>query len=344
MHMKKVTHTSKRKDDHLRINLEEDVSSAITSGLEKYHFVHQAIPEIALKDIDLQTEIMGKQIYAPIFISSMTGGSDETLSVNRNLALAANELNIPMGVGSQRAAIEDSAQADSFILRDIAPDIPLFANLGAVQLNYGYGIKECQQAVDMIEADALILHLNPLQEALQPEGNTDFSRLLAKISEVVSKLSVPVIVKEVGWGISSEAAARLSNAGVKYIDIAGSGGTSWSQVEKYRSESRVQAEIAALFRDWGISTAESLHDLLNAKLPISIFASGGLRTGLDAAKCIALGADLCGYAGRIIKAATISADAVIDQLNMIKKELQISMFAAGVPDIKTLRTTPIKRR
>jgi isopentenyl-diphosphate delta-isomerase len=344
MQMKKVTQTSNRKNDHLRINLEEDVSSGITSGLKNYHFIHQALPEIDLNKIDLQTEIMGKQISAPIFISSMTGGSDEARSVNRNLALAANELYIPMGVGSQRAAIEDPDLADTFKLRDIAPDIPLFANLGAVQLNYGYGVKECQQAVDMIEADALILHLNPLQEALQPEGNTDFSGLLSKISEVVSGISVPVIVKEVGWGISSETAASLSNAGIKYIDVAGGGGTSWSQIEKFRSENKEQADIAALFRDWGISTADSVRDLANSNLPISIFASGGLRSGLDAAKCIALGADLCGFAGRIIKAATNSSDAVIAQLNMIKKELQISMFAAGVPDIKTLKTTPIKTR
>jgi len=342
--MKKVTQTSQRKTDHLKINLEEDVSSGLTTGLENFYFEHQALPDIDLNNIDLGTEVIGKKINAPIFISSMTGGSDETLSVNRNLALAANEMNLPMGVGSQRAAIEDPDLADSFKIRDIAPDIPIFANLGAVQLNYGYGLKECQQSVDMINADALILHLNPLQEALQPEGDTNFSDLINKIAEVSSGLKVPVIVKEVGWGISTETATQLYSAGIKHIDVAGAGGTSWSQIEKYRAQNVKNSEIAETFKDWGIPTCESIIKLSDSKLPISIFASGGLKNGVDVAKCLALGADICGFAGRIIKAASQSAEAVSDQLEIIIKELQITMFAVGARDITALKNTLIIKR
>jgi len=196
----------------------------------------------------------------------------------------------------------------------------------------------------MIEADALILHLNPLQEVLQPEGDTDFSDLASKIGEIKTSLNVPVIVKEVGWGISLQTAKLLSDAGIEYIDIAGAGGTSWSQIEKFRSTNDEQTQIAEIFRDWGIPTADSLIELSHSELPISILASGGLRTGLDAAKCLALGAIICGFAGRLIKAATISEEAITVQLNMIMKELQLTMFAAGVRDIDTLKNTPINKK
>ena len=342
--MKKVTQTSKRKNDHLQINLEENVSSGITTGLENYYFEHQALPEINLREIDLKTSVLGKTIDAPIFISSMTGGSSETKNINRNLAIAANELNIPMGVGSQRAAIEDGNLENTFKVRDYAPNIPLFANLGAVQLNYGYGLNECQRAVDMINADALILHLNPLQEALQPEGDTDFSSLLPKIEKIAAKLSVPIIAKEVGWGISAETAEHLFNARVKFIDVAGAGGTSWSQIEKFRSEDQMQKEIADLFIDSGIPTSESIRAIKESNIPVSIFASGGLRTGLDAAKCMALGADICGFAGEILKSAVKSEEETINHLIKIKKEIQLTMFVIGSKNISELKNTQIKSK
>ncbi|MFN3308786.1 MAG: type 2 isopentenyl-diphosphate Delta-isomerase, partial [Anaerolineales bacterium] len=235
--MKKVTPISQRKSDHIRINLREDVQSAITTGLEKYHFEHQALPECNLEDVDTRTNFLNKSLAAPILISSMTGGSVEAAQINLTLAEAAEQTQIAMGLGSQRAAIEHPELAYTFQVRQVAPHILLFANLGAIQLNYRYGIDECKKAVEMIEADALVLHLNPLQEALQPEGDTRFENLIDKIAKVCHSLPVPVIVKEVGWGISQRTAQMLIEAGVAVIDVAGAGGTSWSQVEMYRARS-----------------------------------------------------------------------------------------------------------
>ncbi|MGD8823013.1 MAG: type 2 isopentenyl-diphosphate Delta-isomerase, partial [Anaerolineales bacterium] len=256
--MTKVTPTSSRKTDHIRINLEEDVASGRTTGLEKWRFSHNALPELNYSDIDTSAQFLHKKLNFPILISSMTGGTDEAALINQRLALAASEHGLAMGVGSQRAAIEDDSLAVSFKVRQYAPDIVLLANLGAVQLNYGYGLEECQQAVDMVKADALILHLNGLQEVLQPEGQTNFAGLLNKIETICSKLAVPVIAKEVGWGINANTAKALVGAGVQIIDVAGAGGTSWSQVEMHRAENRYQAELAATFVEWGIPTAEAV--------------------------------------------------------------------------------------
>ena len=233
--MPKVAPIEQRKADHIKINLEQDVRSSLTTGLEKYHFVHEALPELNLDDVDTNLTIFKKRLKAPILISSMTGGTEQAGTINRRLAEAAQASGIAMGVGSQRAALEDSSQVGTFQVRKYAPDILLFANLGAVQLNYGYGLDECRRAVDMIAADALCLHLNPLQEAVQPGGDIDFKGLARKIEEVCGKLEVPVIAKEVGWGISERTAKLLANCGVSAIDVAGAGGTSWSQVEMHRA-------------------------------------------------------------------------------------------------------------
>ena len=225
----------------------------------------------------------------------------------------------------------------TYDIRRYAPDVPILANIGAVQLNVGYGLKECRQAVEMAAADALILHLNPLQEAIQPEGNVDFSGLLSKIESVCQGLTVPVIVKEVGWGISAQDAKLLAEAGVAVIDVAGAGGTSWSQVEMHRAKDETQAMVARSFIDWGIPTAEAVRNVHAALPDLPIIASGGLRNGLDAAKCIALGATLAGMAGILLKAATISADTVQQVLHAIKEELRISMFVTGCADLAALR-------
>ncbi|MBP1694772.1 MAG: fni, partial [Chloroflexi bacterium] len=238
-----------RKSDHIRINLEEDVRSGVTTGLEGYRFVHRALPDLNLNEVKLSQRLFGKNLLAPILISSMTGGNEEAAAINRLLAEAAQATGIAMGLGSQRAAIEQPDLAPTFQVRQVAPDILLFANLGAVQLNYDYGIAECQRAVDMIQADALILHLNALQEAVQPEGNTRFAGLIKKIENVCKALPVPVIVKEVGWGFSEQDARCLASAGVSAIDVAGAGGTSWSQVEMYRAKNESQARLAAAFID-----------------------------------------------------------------------------------------------
>lgn len=332
---------SSRKIDHIRINLEEDVRSTLTTGFDAYRFVHEALPEIDLDDVQLSQDLFGKRVQAPILISSMTGGTDEAERINRTLAEAAQATGIVMGVGSQRAALEQGDTARTFRVRQYAPDILLFANLGAVQLNYGYSVEHCRRAVDMIEADALILHLNPLQEAVQPEGDTRFSGLAKRIAAVCRALPVPVIVKEVGWGISERSARLLSEAGVAAIDVAGAGGTSWSQVEKYRIADERLARVASAFRNWGIPTAESIQMVRKAAPGMIIFSSGGLRDGIDIAKSIALGARLGGMAGLFLKAAVRSLDETVAAIHEIRRELQICMFAAGAADLQQLQATPL---
>jgi isopentenyl-diphosphate delta-isomerase len=339
--MPKVTQTSSRKADHIRINLEEDVRSGLTSGLENYHLIHQALPEINLEDIDLSLDVFKRQLSAPILISSMTGGTEEAGEINQILAEAAQETGIAMGLGSQRAAIENPELSPTFEVRQYAPDVLLLANLGAVQLNYGYGIEQCQRAVDMIEADALILHLNALQEAVQPEGDTRFAGLLSKIETVCRALPVPVIVKEVGWGFSEDAARQLEAAGVSAIDVAGAGGTSWTQVEMHRAENQYQARLAAAFLDWGVPTAQAITNIRTAAPGMKIFASGSLRDGIDIAKCIALGSSLGGMASPFLKAAKKSAGETIDTIRLIQNQIQVAMFACGAKDLNHLRNIPL---
>jgi isopentenyl-diphosphate delta-isomerase len=335
--MKEVTSIARRKTDHIRINLEENVQSSLTTGLEGYHFVHRAVPEINLNEVDSRIVILGKYLDAPILISSMTGGTIEAKNINTILATAAQETGIAMGVGSQRIAIEQPTLADTFKIRSAAPDILLFANLGAVQLNYGYGIEECQRAVDMIEADALILHFNSLQEAIQKEGNNQFEGLIRKIEEICRMLPVPVIAKEVGWGFSTEDISLLVNAGVTAIDVAGAGGTSWSQVEMYRADNDYQRELAKAFSDWGIPTAEALMKVINTAPDLLTFASGGLRSGVDIAKCVAMGASLGGMASPFLKAAAISVEKAVETINLIKAEFRVCMFSTGSKTIEQLR-------
>jgi isopentenyl-diphosphate delta-isomerase len=339
--MPKVTPTSSRKADHIRITLEEDVDSGLPSGLERYHFIHQALPEIDLEKVALDVNIFGKPLQAPILISSMTGGTDQARNINQALAMAAQASGIAMGVGSQRVAIEHPEMAKTFQVRNVAPDILLLANLGAIQLNYGYGIDYCRRAVDMISADGLILHLNPLQEAVQPEGETNFSGLLRKIEKVCKTLSIPVIVKEVGWGISGKAARQLVDAGVAAIDVAGAGGTSWTQVEMHRAEKPSQAHLARTFLNWGIPTADAIIQVHHACPDIPVIASGGIRTGLDIAKSIALGATLGGMAGPFLKVAMESVEAILDIIELVRKEIQVTMFAAGVSNIQELKATEL---
>jgi isopentenyl-diphosphate delta-isomerase len=335
--MAKVTPIDRRKADHIKINLEQDVRSGLTSGLERYHFVHEALPELDLEAVDTTLNLFGKKLNAPILISSMTGGTEEAKSINQRLAEAAQTVGVAMGVGSQRAALENPDLAETFsIARKVAPDILLFANLGAVQLNYGYGIDHCRRAVDMLEADALILHLNPLQEAVQAGGNTNFAGLAQKIAKICKKLEVPVIVKEVGWGISARTAKILTECGVAAIDVAGAGGTSWSQVEMHRAPDEFTRQLAATFVGWGFPTAESILNIKNAVPEMTIFASGGIKDGLDIVKCLALGATLGGMAGQFLKAAAISSEKAVELMQLTKRQIQVTMFAAGVDHLDFL--------
>ncbi len=337
--MAKVAPIHQRKADHIKINLQQDVKSALTTGLENYHFIHQALPELDLDAVDLTLSLFGKKLNAPILISSMTGGTPEAQAINMELARAAQAFGVAMGVGSQRAALENPSLESTFQVREVAPDVLLFANLGAVQLNYGYGLDQCRRAVDMISADALILHLNPLQEAVQDGGDTNFSGLAKNIEKVCRRLDIPVIVKEVGWGISERTAKILGDCGVSAIDVAGAGGTSWSQVEMHRAPDEFTRELAASFRDWGIPTALSIINVKSAAPEMRIFASGGLSNGQDIAKCIALGATLGGMASLLLKAAAVSAERAIEMLRLISRQVQVTMFASGVKNIRMLQKT-----
>jgi isopentenyl-diphosphate delta-isomerase len=341
--MPKVAPVQRRKAEHLKINLEKDVRSARRTGLERYHFVHEALPELNLEQVDTGLSLFGRKLAGPLLISSMTGGTPQAALVNQRLAQAAQSTRIAMGVGSQRAAIEHPAQAATFQVRRHAPDVLLFANLGAVQLNYGYGIDQCRRAVEMIEADALILHLNPVQEAVQDHGDTRFEGLRSKIAEICRGVGVPVVVKEVGWGISSRSAKLLAECGVAAIDVAGAGGTSWSEVEKHRAPDTFTQDLAAAFVDWGIPTAESIVMVRQALPAMMIFASGGLRNGIDVAKCIALGATLGGMASPFLKAAAVSSEAAEESIRLILKQLQVAMFATGAGGLDQLRETNLQQ-
>ncbi len=339
--------THSRKLDHVRIVLDENVSAkGVSTDFARWRLPHDALPDVAMDDIDLRTTFLGKTLNAPLLISSMTGGANDVTAINLALAEAAQHLGLAMGVGSQRAAIGDAALAASYQVRHIAPDIALYANIGAVQLNYGYGVAECQRAVDMIAADALILHLNALQEAVQPEGNTNFAGLLPKIAAVCRALPVPVIIKEVGNGISAATARRLVEAGVAAIDVAGAGGTSWSEVERFRHSHTRSAQVAAAFADWGIPTSAAIQQVRHALPHIPLIGSGGIRSGVDAAKAIALGANLVGTARPALIAAVDARgrDAVIEELTGYIQELRVAMFCSGCRDITTLAQTPLEER
>lgn len=337
--------TSARKGEHIRICLQEDVGSAgVRTGFENYRFRHNALPELSLDGIRLETELFGARLLAPLLVSSMTGGSDATGRINKRLAAAAQERGWAIGLGSMRAAIEKEELAATFRIRHEAPTAPVIANLGAVQLNYGFGVDACRRAVDLAEANALVLHLNSMQEVFQPEGDTDFRGLLLKIEEVCQSLQVPVGVKEVGWGIDGATALRLKDAGVSFIDAAGAGGTSWSQVEKHRSKDGMKRQAAEAFADWGIPTSDCVAELSAIVPDVTLIASGGLFTGVDAAKAIALGADLAGFGRALLPQAANpdaehSVESLILQFRRIEFELRAAMFGIGAASVEELRGT-----
>jgi isopentenyl-diphosphate delta-isomerase len=329
----------RRKADHIRINLDENVQfPLLTTGFERYRLVHQALPELDLRQIDTATELLSRSLKIPLLISSMTGGTEAAGAINRNLAMGAQARGIAMGIGSQRTGIEQPETIASFRVREVAPDVLILANLGAVQLNYGYGVDECRRAVEMVEADGLILHLNPLQEALQADGDWDWSGLLSKIERVCRDLTVPVVVKEVGWGISERTARWLAGAGVAAIDVAGSGGTSWSEVEYHRAPTEELRRMARAFKDWGIPTADALKMAQDGAPGLPVIASGGLRSGIEAAKALALGAAAVGVASPFLKAAAASAEEVIATIDQFAMELRVAMFCAGAGDVLALQT------
>lgn len=332
-----------RKSQHLDIVLRGEAGArGVTTGLDAVRFEHVALPEMALADVDLSTTFLNRRLGAPLLVSSMTGGPERADAINRAIAEAAQQLRIAFGVGSQRVALEGDTAAlarGGFgrHLRDAAPDVPILANFGAAQLRDWDGADMARRAVDMIGADALIVHLNPLQEIVQPEGDRDWGGLLAKLEALQRAGAVPVIVKEVGAGISGAVARRLWDAGIRIIDVAGAGGTSWAAVEAERATDARAKAIAAPFRDWGIPTATAIADVRAACPSATVIASGGLKDGLDVAKSIRLGADLAGFAGSILGAALNGGEALSERLGITIEQLRIACFCTGSRTLADLR-------
>jgi isopentenyl-diphosphate delta-isomerase len=334
--------TPSRKAEHLRINVERDVSAkGIVSGWDAFGFEHRALPEIDLEEVDPSSVVFGRRLSAPILISCMTGGTPAARDINLRLARVAQLHGLAMGLGSGRALLESPDSIGTFDVRAEAPDIVLFANIGAVQLNKGYTIAQCRRLVEMLRADALVLHLNPLQEALQPEGDTCFRGLLGQIAELCARAEFPIVVKEVGWGIGSGDVRRLFDAGVAAVDLAGAGGTSWSEVERYRIEEPWRARVAAAFASWGIPTAQCLIEARRVASTEMLIASGGMRTGVDVAKALALGADLAGIAGPFLRAADKGFDAAEELVKELILTLRMTMFCVGATTLAGLRATPL---
>ncbi|MFY9631006.1 MAG: type 2 isopentenyl-diphosphate Delta-isomerase [Candidatus Cybelea sp.] len=337
--------TPSRKAEHLRINIEEDVDAkGIDAGFDAYAFRHSALPGIDLREVDCTRTFLGRRLGAPLLISCMTGGTPEATRINRCLARVAARFDLAMGLGSGRALLESPETLESFDVRDDAPGILLFANLGAVQLNKGYDAAACARLVEMLRADALVLHLNPLQEALQPEGDTNFRGLIGRIAGVCANVTFPVVVKEVGWGIGPSEVRALFDAGVAAVDVAGAGGTSWSEVERHRIGEPWRARVAEAFAGWGIPSAKALVEARRVAPDGLLIASGGVRSGVDVAKAIALGADLAGIAGPFVRAADLGPEAAEALALEYLEALRIAMFCTGARTLEELRHSALTKK
>ncbi|MEM8774165.1 MAG: type 2 isopentenyl-diphosphate Delta-isomerase [Pseudomonadota bacterium] len=330
-----------RKTDHLRAIAEDPAVERGGSGFDVIRLAHRALPELDLDDVDTSTEFMGKPLRLPLLISSMTGGDgDEILQINRNLAEAAEAREIAMAVGSQRVMFSTPEARQSFDLRKLAPNAVLLSNIGAVQLNNGLGTDECQAAIDVVGADGIYLHLNPLQEAIQPEGDRNFAGLSDRLSTLVSDLKVPLLLKEVGAGLGPEDVQLGLDSGIRYFDVAGRGGTSWSRIEYHRRLDDSDT-LGLVFQDWGRTTVESLRAcapvLSSHSGKTTLIASGGIRNGIDMAKALILGADMCGLAAPFLAAAQRSTEAVVETIDQIHREFRTALFLLGCSDCKSLR-------
>lgn len=323
-----------RKQDHIDICLSDSVEIN-PSSFDDYQLEHVALPELNFDSIDTSAEFLGAKLSAPILISSMTGGIGSAKNINEHLARAAEKSGVAFSVGSQRALLEDESRLDSFNARSFISSVPLIANLGAVNLNYGLDIDSVKRAIDLIQADALFFHLNPLQEVAQEGGDTNFEGLVDNIGNIVEKLDVPVLVKEVGNGISYDVATKLKEVGVEWVDVSGRGGTSWVNVEAERATSSKYRRLGDVFGTWGISTADAIAQCSQVE-GLKLIAGGGVRSGLDVAKAIALGAQLTTMARPFLKAATISTEAVEEIIDQFIFELKIAMFCSGSHNIEQL--------
>ncbi|MBP7275680.1 MAG: type 2 isopentenyl-diphosphate Delta-isomerase [Kiritimatiellae bacterium] len=324
--------TNSRKSEAIEVIRNDPQTDRQRNYFDRLHLRHRALPELDLDAIDPSIEFLGKRLSFPLLISSMTGGADDRLrKINRNLAIAAEAAGVALGVGSQRVAFVHPDAVESFELRKYAPHAVLLSNLGAVQLNYGFGPDECRAAVDMLQADGLFLHLNPLQEAVQPEGNRNFSGLANRIGEAARALPVPVVLKEVGAGLSPEDAELAYAQGIRYLDVAGCGGTSWSRIENHRHPPHAREDVGLRFQDWGLPTPLALRRLAPFReRGVTLLSSGGVRTGLDMIKSLALGATLCGMAKPFLEPALESPDAVLDLIARLKREFTTALFLLGI--------------
>lgn len=334
-----------RKDQHLDVVLDGRGRHALETGFDDWRFVHEALPDVDYDHIDLGTDFLGRRLRSPFLISAMTGGPARAGDINRRLAEAAQHLGIALAVGSQRAALEEGSEAHGLgrSLRDRAPEVPLLANIGAAQLTRGVGRDEALKLVEMIDADALIVHLNPLQEACQPEGDRDWWGVASALHALIRDLDIPVVVKETGAGISATTAERLVAMGAAAIDVAGAGGANWGLIEGERATTERDRNHARAFAAWGIPTARAIAEVRNALPDVVLIGSGGVRDGLDAAKAIRLGADLVGVASGVIKAATQSTDDVVAVFETMARQLRTTCFCVNAPSLAALKRVPLIR-
>ena len=334
-----MTDIRQRKSEHIQYSLSEASLSEKRNGFDLYEFRHRALPELDFSEIDIRTDFFQQSLSTPFLVSSMTGGVELAGKINQRLALAAEEQGWILSLGSTRIMLESEQHRESFQLRSVAPTIPIIANIGAVQLNYGVTVDDIRNIIEWTDANALVFHLNSIQEVIQTGGDTNFSQLLYKMEQVIQQLDVPVGVKEVGFGIDGETAEQLYDIGMSFIDVAGAGGTSWSQVEKLRSKDTIKKEAAEAFADWGIATTDCLEQIRERNITNKIIASGGIRNGHDAAKAIALGANHVGFAREVLKPAMESTEAVVRWMETRELELKMVMFGIGSQTIGDLIAT-----
>lgn len=338
-----MTDITARKDEHLDVILSGRARHGLDSGFGDIRFVHEALPDLDHGKIDLGADFLGRRLKAPLLISSMTGGPERAEAINARLAEAAQHLGIGLAVGSQRAALESGgAPGLDMALRLKAPDTPILANIGAAQLTRGFGVDEARRVLDMIAADALIVHLNPLQEACQPEGDRDWWGVGAALEALVKSLDAPVVVKETGAGMSAATAKRLLAMGVAAVDVAGAGGSNWATVEGERATGEADKAHAAAFADWGIPTVRSIAEVRAACPKALIIGSGGIRDGVEAAKAIRLGADMVGQAAGVLTAATISTEAVVEHFQTLIRQMRTVCFCTGSANLTALRKAPLQ--
>jgi len=329
-----------RKQRHINVALEENVMADVGTGFGDISLIHRALPGIDLKEVKTGTLLFGRRLSAPLIISAITGGTQQAREINGNLASVAEEFRLGIGVGSQRIALEDPSTENTFnIVRELAPSALVMGNIGCPQLSLGWGVGEAQRCVDMIEADALAIHMNPLQEAIQVKGETSYRGILSKVREIVDEVDVPVVMKETGCGVAFEDAVKMEEAGVKGLDVSGVGGTSWAAVEHHIAKEVGDSGREILGQslwNWGIPTAVSVVET-SQSTRLKIIASGGIRTGADMAKAIALGADAVGMAKPFLEKAVKGPDALREHINQILLEFKTVMFLTGASSVEDLK-------